>query len=158
MNPQDPLAQLHPLREPAMTGWWPPAPGWWVVAAALVLLLSILTWWLLKRYRANAYRRQALDQLASIRSDYLASSESTNCLGQLNALLKSVALEAYPQRQVASISGQAWVDFLNERSSQSAHFESSFATGHYGRGAAETDLEDILIRCERWIKRHRAFR
>ena len=60
MNPQDPLAALHPLREPVAIGWWPPAPGWWLLAGLVLAALLALAWYALRRYRANAYRRQAL--------------------------------------------------------------------------------------------------
>ena len=66
MNPQDPLAALHPLREPLPIGWWPPAPGWWLLAGLALAALLLLAWHALRRYRANAYRRQALFRLTEL--------------------------------------------------------------------------------------------
>ena len=113
MYPRDPLAQLHPLREPELIGWWPLAPGWWLLLALLALALAGLGWYLLRRYRANAYRRQGLRQLAVIFSDYEASRDTQRCLQEVNALLKSVALRSYTRREVASATGMPWVEFLN---------------------------------------------
>ena len=70
MNPQDPLAALHPLREPLPVGWWPPAPGWWLLAALVLVALLALAWFALRRYRANAYRRQALARLRELATGY----------------------------------------------------------------------------------------
>ncbi|NQY04093.1 MAG: DUF4381 family protein [Halieaceae bacterium] len=51
MNPQsDPLAALHPLREPAAIALWPPAPGWWLLALLLMVLLIAAALWLRRRY------------------------------------------------------------------------------------------------------------
>ena len=80
MNPQDPLAQLQPLREPELISWWPLAPGWWLLCGLLFLLLLSLTWWLLRRYRANAYRRQALRQLDQLQESFRLDGDSMNTL------------------------------------------------------------------------------
>ena len=63
MNPQDPLAALHPLRTPEPIGWWPLAPGWWVLLVAVVLLAALAVYLARRHYRRNAYRRVAMLQL-----------------------------------------------------------------------------------------------
>jgi len=63
MNPQDPLANLNPLRQPELISWWPLAPGWWLLLAIVLLGLSALVYFLIRRHRDNAYRRRALQQL-----------------------------------------------------------------------------------------------
>jgi len=156
MNGQDPLAQLHPLREPALSGWWPPAPGWWLLAGLALLILCWLFWKLYRAYRANAYRRQALAQLARIRVSYEARGDTERCLSEINALLKSVALQAFPRRQVASISGQPWIEFLNQHGAPAAQIDAPLATAHYTGCASEAVLEDALDKSARWIKSHRA--
>ena len=75
MNPQDPLADLHPLRQPELIGWWPPALGWWLLLLAVILCVASLVYVLLWRYRRNAYRRRALIQLQSLHTDYHARKE-----------------------------------------------------------------------------------
>ena len=42
MNPQDPLAALHPLRTPEPIGWWPLAPGWWVLLMFVPLVNIVI--------------------------------------------------------------------------------------------------------------------
>ena len=87
MNPQDPLAALHPLREPELVSWWPPAPGWWVLGALLLLGLAILTWFALRRYQRNAYRRQALARLEALQSEYRSAGDLGSYAAGINALL-----------------------------------------------------------------------
>ena len=70
MNPQDPLANLHPLREPELIGWWPLAPGWWILIVIALLCLGALIYLLIRRSRRNAYRRLALSQLQNLHAKY----------------------------------------------------------------------------------------
>jgi hypothetical protein len=154
MNPQDPLAALHPLREPLPIGWWPPAPGWWILAALLVIALLALGWVLLRRYRARAYRRRALCQLESLREHYRARQDSAVYLAAANALLKSVALVAYPRRDVAASSGSEWLNFLNTGLGQTEQFPAEFVIGAYRKDNATIDVEQLHSAAASWISRH----
>jgi len=153
VNPQDPLAQLHPLREPALIGWWPPAPGWWVLLALALLSLAGLAWALLRRYRAGAYRRRALRQLEAIRRDFQGGGSSAECVARTNALLKSVALRAYPRPEVAPASGRAWLDFLNHSAARKPEFEEAFLHAPYEVNAA-IDHQRLHEAAAHWIQCH----
>ena len=156
MNPQDPLAALHPLREPPPTGWWPPAPGWWVLAAVALLLLVLVACVLWRRYRADAYRRRALAQLDRLyQAQQSERSDPQHFPNRLNALLKSVALVAYPKRDVAAHSGRQWLDFLNACLEANEQFPAEFVTHAYRRDPPRTDPEQLYSAARAWIKRHR---
>ncbi len=59
MNPQDPLSQLHPLRDPVAIGWWPLAPGWWLLLGLMVLVLAIAVFlWAVKSEQFEDLDRQ----------------------------------------------------------------------------------------------------
>jgi hypothetical protein len=154
VNPQDPLASLHPLREPPPIGWWPPAPGWWLLAGLILLALLTLTFILVRRYPANAYRRQGLAQLQRLRSEFQREQDSQRYLAGANALLKSVALVAYPRRDVAACSGDQWLDFLNAGLEQNERFPEGFVTGAYQRATPRIDMEQVHRAAESWIRRH----
>lgn len=158
MNPQDPLASLHPLREPPPISWWPPAPGWWLLAALLLVALATLAWYLLRRYRANAYRRQALAQLAQLEAQYRQRQDELQFLAATNALLKSVALVAYPRREVAASSGADWLAFLNSELRQDERFPEEFVTGAYRRSAPGVDVDRLRRSAAAWIRRHEVAR
>ena len=162
MNPQDPLAALHPLREPAAIGWWPLAPGWWLLIAVAILAIGILCYYLARRYRANAYRRLALAQLQEIQVHYHDRTEDEGHLqkiaGETNSLLKAVALRAFPREGIASLSGEAWLEFLNTtQSGQSSmtEFPSAFANAAYLAGAPDLDNEALFRAAKIWINNHR---
>lgn len=158
MNPQDPLAALHPLREPLPVDWWPPAPGWWILLGLLALSLVILGWILLRRHRARAYRRQALTQLESLRTQYQHTQDANAYLGAANALLKSAALMAYPRRDVAASSGSRWLAFLNDGVAPADQFPEEFVNGAYRKSGMAIDVEQMHSTAARWIKYHEAKR
>ena len=94
---------------------------------ALVALLGLLALWLfVKRYRANAYRREALSQLQRSYEAYRGGADKSAFLAQTNALLKAVALQAYPRRAVAASSGEAWSSGFSTRPERSM---SSYSRG-----------------------------
>lgn len=154
MNPADPLAQLHPLREPALVGWWPLAPGWWVLIALAVGLLLAALWWLLQRYRTNAYRRQGRAQLAELYQDYAEHGDSAAFATATNALLKSVALQVFPREQVAACSGQQWLDLLNGSVPGAECFPDDFTAAIYRGDTAGLDAKALNSAAGKWIARH----
>ena len=158
MNPQDPLANLHPLRQPDMIGWWPLAPGWWLLLLAAILCLASLIFVLLRRYRRNAYRRRALIQLQRLHTDYAARREYSQYLSELNTLLKSVALVAYPRADIAASHGETWRAFLNTSLPREEHFESAFNDAVYQKTCPELDVQQLHRSAQHWIKRHKATR
>ena len=154
MNPQDPLAALHPLRQPDPISWWPLAPGWWLLIVLLLLGLGALVYLVVRRYRSNAYRRQALTQLEQLRQEHLQHKDDSAYLAGTNALLKSVALRAYPRREVAACSGDTWLDFLNSSCKQAGQFPADFVSAAYRKQCPPIDMEELYKSAACWIKRH----
>lgn len=117
MNTADPLAQLRDIHLPTTGGWWPPAPGWWLVATLLLLCLLALALLVRRRRRNNRWRREARRQLRQ-----LAQNQDTTAhwFGQLNALLKRIARQRFPEHHPESLTGPDWVSFLLARAPAAA--------------------------------------
>jgi hypothetical protein len=154
VNPQDPLANLHPLREPAFIGWWPLAPGWWLLLALALICLATVVYFLVRRYRARAYRRRALAQLQQLQQAYQGDGDASTYIGRANALLKTVALISYPRRQVAASNGEEWLAFLNGSMKSSEQFESAFVTAAYQKDCPELNMAQVHRVARSWIKQH----
>ncbi len=157
MNPTDPLAQLHPLREPAAVAWWPPAPGWWLLSLILMLALAVLLGWLWRHRRRNRYRQLGLRRLQALRTRFATDGDAGRCRADINALLKSVALHAYPRDEVAALHGAQWETFLERTSSGGVSF-SGATSAHYRRNSDATDVEQLYRAAATWIQRHEARR
>ncbi len=118
------LERLEPLIAPPAIGWWPPAPGWWLLAALLPLLLWGLFKLLQRLPRKTAaepgetpldpVRQAALDELAQLRKPY-DGVDAGPWLQQLNAILKRLCRERYPQGHSHTLSSRAWLAFLDSR-------------------------------------------
>jgi len=108
VNPSDPLAQLRDIHLPEAVSWWPLAPGWWVLGALLVAGLAYTGHFLWQRHHAFTYRRQALARVKQL---------PNNCQHQriiaLFALLKRVAVSAYPKLHLSSLNQAEFITFLN---------------------------------------------
>jgi len=156
MNPADPLQQLHPLREPAAVGWWPPAPGWWLLGALSVLALVGACWLAYSRYRRNAYRRQGLAALQALENQHRTRADTGALLTEINALLKSIALKAWPRRDIAALSGRQWLQFLNSTAPPGPRFEAADVTAQYREDPGEVDRDRVCRAAYHWIRRHEA--
>lgn len=109
------LQNLHDIVVPPPVPWLPPAPGWY--ALGLVALLFLL-WGAVaayRRWRRNAYRRQALAELARLERALATEEAASPLLPRLAELLKRTAMAAYGRAAVAPLSGQPWLDFLDGR-------------------------------------------
>lgn len=122
----NPLDQLAPPLAPPPPGWWPPAPGWWVLAALLILAGLVLGQRLRRHLAARPRpasvddapldppRQAALDELARLPRPH-AGEPANPWLQQLNALLKRLCRTRYPDDHPHTLSGRAWLAFLDSR-------------------------------------------
>ncbi|WP_314410790.1 DUF4381 domain-containing protein [Pseudomonas kuykendallii] len=120
----NPLDQLQPLIAPPPISAWPPAPGWWLLAALLPFALWGL--WRLRRripqrrrerraeVRLDPLRQAALHELEQLPKPY-DDAPAGPWLQQLNALLKRLCLAHYPNDHCETLSGRAWLAFLDNR-------------------------------------------
>lgn len=120
----NPLAQLQPLIAPPPVSAWPPAPGWW----ALLLLLPLLGWglWRLRHWRPrqapvprkeqplDPIRVAALAELAQLPKPYDGAPAGA-WLQQINALLKRLCRNHYPDSHSHTLNGRKWLAFLDNR-------------------------------------------
>jgi len=159
------LQQLHDIVEPAAPSFWPPAPGWYLVGAAMLLLFMMAILWCWRRWQANAYRRQALGELAMLRDDPQSISPPHVRISALATLLRRVALHSAAREQIASLSGVAWIEYLSRQSNMppSQAVAALLCRGPYANFAATEeiathhrgDLDAAFAYVAEWIKQHR---
>ncbi len=108
MQPAEiPLRDIH---IPEAISWWPPALGWWLLAGLLPLCLYLIY----KLYK-HLTRKTAL-QAAKQYLQIIQQDNKLNDLQKITALsdlLRRVAVSIYPREKVASLTGQAWLEFLD---------------------------------------------
>jgi len=112
MNPPaTPLLELRDIHAAPPPGLWPPAPGWWVLAILLAALLVLGLLWLRRRIRARRFRQQVMLELDRISKRY--EDSHAGLVAETGVWLRRVALHRYPAEQVASLTGSAWLEFLD---------------------------------------------
>ena len=137
---------LNDIILPPAPSSWPPSL-WAILLVLLMITLLALAIFAILHYRAQRrVKRAALTQLTQL------TGESTS-LVTLSGLLKQAALAYYPRTQVASLSGQAWLDFLTVSSQGKANFNHDSArwlAGFYQQDALATPADFALAKT--WLK------
>ena len=152
-QPPLPLRDIH-LPEPV--SWWPLAPGWWGLAIVILLLIGLL---FLGRmlYRRGQLRREARQALQAIERQYQSHQDDRQLAADLSALLRRVAISSSSRTEVASLTRDAWLDFL-DRGVANSRFQKAFSSG-VGRVLIEAPYKPVatiegttlLKLCAAWI-------
>lgn len=99
---------IHGIDEivlPEPVSLWPSTIGWKLLGLALIAYALYKLTQAIRRWWHDRYRREALRQLSTLAPDAQ--------LAALPFLLKTTALQAYPREQVAALSGEQWLGFLD---------------------------------------------
>ncbi len=148
------ISQLAPERAPAPPPWWPPAIGWWLVAALILMLLGATIAWVKFSRRGPRRRVQAaaLAELARIRSLDEASQPRA-----LQRLMRRYALTVFGAQDVAPLSGEAWLRFIETHGGEAFAGTSGrqFLAAAYGKDAAQPEW---VRAAEAFIRRARPVR
>ena len=159
MNPiasQDPLAQLKDIHLPDPVGVWPLAIGWWLLAIVIVAIIVGGILWLRRRYKKNAYRREALAYLEALQAraqDHDPIAVAT----QLSSLLKRVAITLFGRHDTAGLNGSAWLRFLDEKGSTDAFSQGpgKVLGDDLYKPNPQVDLTALFQLSKQWIEKQR---
>ena len=155
----NPLDQLKDIHTPDAIGIWPPAIGWYLISAFLIAALMLVAVILWRRWQQNAYRRAALRECDDIEREITAESDYRKAAIRIATLLKRTALSVFPRAEVAPLSGDAWILFLESKASE-ARFsiassqllvEVSFRQNPPNN---QSDVAQLLDEARRWIRKH----
>jgi len=154
---------IHGIDEiilPEAISWWPSAPGWKVLGIIVFawLMLQVIRW--AKYWWRNRYRREALRQLEQIQQR--AGKQLQDVVAVLPHYIKVTALQAYPRQDVAGLSGNNWLAFLDAHYSGPSFSEGvgkkllSVAYLPYEQWHLNDKESHALINMSRrWIAKHR---
>lgn len=144
-----PLKDIH---LPEAIGWWPPAPGWWLLPIVLALLAVGLRY-VYKRLTQKTALKSAKNLLKSMRLD---QTNNLQTLSELSVLLRRTAISIANRNDVASLHGQAWLDYLDGEMPDRPFSQGvgrCLADAHYRPTLGEElDLPGLFDLCERWLK------
>lgn len=162
-----PATQLPGLQElplPATISYAPRTIGWLFVAIIVLAAIVLALWAFQRRRERQRYRRNALRELADIEATLAAAptnpAQRAATLAAIPRLLKRTSLEVAPREQVASLTGDAWLAFLQRtRGRFDAQTGPLLALASYAPPEQLANLSDdeafALVRHARdWIEHH----
>lgn len=160
---QTALRSLHDIVLPPPVSWMPQTWGWAVLAAAIVLALLALGLRALRRYRKNAYRREALALLDEIETAVRSHIARREPVCEAAAIVKRVAIGSWGRQAVASLSGPEWARLVDEHAGRghSAALHSVLEGFEYRDPAILHRLPpslriDIVTAARQWVGEHHA--
>lgn len=153
MDKTDPLAQLKDIHLPSPISWWPLAPGWYIVIAFALILTLALAYRMYKRHGYALAKKQALRLLNTYQEQYEKKPNAPVTSAQISELLRRVALVYYPREEVASLHGEAWLNFLNQ-TGKDIDFSSvrTMLLDAPFRADNNINLEPLFMKAQQWIK------
>jgi len=105
-----PLRDIH-LPDPI--SWWPLAPGWWLLLG-LIIIGAVSVWWWRRHKAAAQVRVAALAEWQQLMADFQQQQDVNRLVCGLSILLRRVCLSYYPRETVAGLSGEAWLQYLDQ--------------------------------------------
>jgi len=150
-----PLDQLRALHAPEAISWWPPAPGWWgLLAIILLIIISLLAF---KNYRSRTqWRREAMAEWHTIKMFQDDPQRQHEIISRLSILLRRVAITRFPQQDVAALTGDDWLRFLDQPMGIQVPFQQGagalLITAPYQQDP-KIDSKALLMLCKDWLKK-----
>lgn len=148
------LGDFVEVASPEAISWWPQTTGWWWLGAILLGYALHHGWRLLRHWYRNRYRREAANRLQRLAGE----PENPGLIADVNRLLKITAMAAYSREQVARLSGDEWVSFLNHHCPAapfSVEQGQLLAEATYTAQAVEADTgQQLLNAVLAWVRQH----
>ena len=147
-----PLKDIHLPAEP---GWWPPAPGWWVILFLLVTTVLLVAWWKNKQQRLKRSAiYMAQSELNRLQSEFSQHRDARQFVADVSILLRRMSISVFPRTDSASLTGEAWLHFLDIPLDDHAFSKGPgriLLEAPYRPMKEVEDLEPFLALCRRWL-------
>jgi len=156
MNPAQQPLPLKDIHLPEPVSWWPLAPGWW---GLIILIAALIGLFFLGRtlYRRGQLRREAHQALQNIQARHKSHQNDQQLAADLSTLLRRVTLSYSSRDDVASLTDDAWLYFL-DRGVAKTKFKNAFSNGAGRvlidapyRSTVNIDSASLLKICTTWI-------
>ena len=151
------LSQLRDIHSPKTLSWWPLAPGWFAVAL-LGLIALVWVWCRYRRSRKKIARRNSiLQHLNRLKYDLALEEQYSLVYQDLSTLLRRIALMTHERVDVAHLTGDDWLNFLDVQC-QTQLFSHDIgrlllSAPYFPSNKTVANPEPLLKVTEEWIKR-----
>lgn len=131
-------------------------PGWHAVLILMLIIILLIAFFQYRKYRKNAYRREALWKLEEI------ENSGKSLVYSINLLLKTVAIQLFGRRTVADLHGPSWFSFLSSKLDKNPGLNQQsidvFTLALYNEQfeLKENERKELLEFARFWIQKHKA--
>ena len=145
------------LIEPESISYSFNTPGWYLIFGLIFLAIIIIAFIQFRKYKKNAYRRQAIVKIENI----MEIENRTESIFELNSLLKIVAIRIYGRSKVAALYGKQWFEFMAKSIKKTGDIPTNnfddFAITLYNKDFSlnETQYNSLIAFAILWIKNHK---
>lgn len=143
---------LKDIHLPGVMGWWPPAIGWWILLVIIPLFIGFIIW-LYRRITRKTAVKSAKKWLTLIEQDDTLDDQQK--LIQLSELVRRAAISCSSRNEVASLTGQAWLSYLDSSVTGKPFTQGVgvvFADGHYRKQPySNLEIAPLIALCKSWL-------
>ncbi len=154
---------IDEIQLPEPVAWLPQTLGWKFLALLTLLIAICQGYRVCRQWWRNRYRRRALQRLKDI--EIAAEGDDLRIVAELPWLLKATALHAYPRADVAALSGDDWLAFLDAHycgpSFRAAPGQQLLAAAYQPPAHWQLqpgEARTLISMCRRWLRQHRVHR
>lgn len=110
------LQQLKDIHLPRMISMWPTAPGWIALLIILLSLIAFLGYIWHQRNQKKRTIKYALTKLKQLKDLTNENPDNINIAAEISTLIRRTALHYFDRDEIAGLSGNHWLSFLNHSS------------------------------------------
>ncbi len=150
------LSQLHDIHLPPPVSSFPSGIGWWIIILLCLSIIIFFIHYLYNKQQQQLFRRLALTELQQIQTQSEYQNNPVLLLKALSDLLRRVAIIISPRTEVAQLTGQAWLRYL-DKTGNTQEFTQGVGkvllSGPYQKQLAESlDKEALIQLIHKWIE------
>lgn len=145
--------QLRDIHLPEPVSWWPPAPGWWLLLLLVFVIVLLLRRFMRQRSGHQQLRVGINRTLRELQDGYAQHQDAQRYVQDASAFLRRVALSLRPREQVAALTGDEWLDLLDELAARPCFQGEIRELLHHGsyRPVAEQDTQELMTQVRHWV-------
>lgn len=144
-----------PLRDIHLTPsifWWPLAMGWWL-SFILIVVCIFLSFFIFRKWKKSSLKKEAVLALNLIEQQFQQNKDIAWCVREISSFLRRCTISK--QALAASLTGPAWLHFLDEQTSSKDFSEGAgriLLNGPYQRYVDAREVSSLFQLCRNYIK------
>lgn len=154
------IQQELPLRDlhlPDTYLWWPLAIGWWFVIAMLLgVIIGFGIFYYVKK--KNKMQHCTITYALGVLKRLSKENNKSILITHISRLLRRVCISLYGRRQVAGLTGERWLRFLDRKGKTTAFTEGvgRILVAFPYQKTVDYPRQELLLLVQQWLQNQRS--